>query len=70
MPPQMPASQMPGFPQQPPIYGAMPGQFPPQPVPQQAPLLPLPVVNINELRAITDPSERKNFVGNLIYPII
>lgn len=40
-----------------------------QPYPQPS-LLPLPQVNLIELEELKTPEERKNFVGNAIYPII
>ena len=43
---------------------AFPQQF------QGAPAIPLPQVNIEEYKSITDPDLKKQFVGNSIYPII
>jgi RNA recognition motif-containing protein len=56
-----------------PAYGNVgqrlqPAQAPPQQVFQG--LLPLPLLNIDDLKSLTDPEERKQFVGNHIYPII
>ena len=36
----------------------------------QIPLLPIPQVDLQQLEAIQDPSEKKQFVGNAVYPQI